>query len=303
MVATEFAAPFAASKIATALQFRKRNRPGLPDAVDTAYGSADLKVSAVGGTAININSGRATVQAALYELSGGPLNLPVPANNTGSVRTDFAVLTYDDSHDPGVYARVLPGLALTQNEAGVWDFPLATWQKTAAGAIQNMVDLRAFRGSPVVPCTSTARPRNPTRGMLAYEADTDRVIKWTGTEWEVLNEDTGWVTITPNGANAVAWTNNVVSRVRRKNGRVHLRIAVTRLSAYGDLNLSDADGSVVFTLAAEFRPTVEEIGFGFHSRSPVCVRAERGGGVRLFPITDPITKGRTVQASMSWLVG
>ena len=150
-MATEFAAPFEGSQIATALQFRRRNRMLGPDGIDADYGSSDGAVSvAGGGTGVDIQDMRAIIQGALYELTGGPLNLLVGANAGGSNRFDIAVLTYDASHDPGVYARVIEGTAgaglpaLTNDEAGLWDFALAHWEKTPAGAIVNVVDRRFF---------------------------------------------------------------------------------------------------------------------------------------------------------------
>lgn len=149
-MATEYAAPFEDEPIATALQFRRRNRPTSPDGVDANVDATDLEVASTGGTSVDIADGRAIVQGALYELSGGPLNLAVAANAGGSNRFDIAVLTYDASHDPGVYARVIQGTAgaglpaLGDDEDGVFDFPLAHWEKTPAGAITNLVDRRFF---------------------------------------------------------------------------------------------------------------------------------------------------------------
>ncbi|MFB4306993.1 hypothetical protein [Actinomadura sp. GTD37] len=302
MAVTEVAKPFDATPIATALEFRKRNRPATgAGLVDASYGSTALQVTASGGTSINIANGRAVIQGALYELSGGPKNIAVSANGTGSNRADWAVLTYDDSHTPGVYARTLEGTALTQNDTGVWDEPLASWQKTPAGTIQNLIDWRPWRGSTVRPCTSTARPRNPTLGQHAYEADTGRVIFYDGTGWPTAYEDTGWVSLPMNGGDAGAWTANVTNRIRLRNGVVHMRISIKRQNGL-TLPTSD-DGSRVFMLPEAFWPTVTEWVSGYHTRSPVMLRVETNGEVRVYPLTDDIPGGRTVQASGTWLKG
>ncbi|MFC9973536.1 hypothetical protein ACFVH6_21845 [Spirillospora sp. NPDC127200] len=308
-MATEFAAPFAGSPIATAVQFRKRNRPGAPDGVDAAWGSTALQVSSSGGSSVNIANGRALVQGALYELTSGPLNLAVSANGSGTNRTDYAVLTYNDAHTPGVYARVLTGTALTRTDTGTFDFPLATWQKTPAGAITGLTDLRTFIGSEVRACTSTTRPSSPRLGQVCYEVDTGRWIGRTGAAWEVIWEDTGWVSLATTGGtagpDAAAWTNNAVSRVRRLNGQVHLRIAVRRWANNG-LALTDEDGSAPFTLPATFRPGIETFGMGYAPAArqlAVGVAVEPSGTVRLRPLIAALPASYTVQAAMSWPVG
>lgn len=250
MAAVETAKPFDTTPIASSLEFRKRNRI-VPDFVDAAWGSTSLKVTASGGTSINIANGRAVIQGALYELTSGPMNLAVAANGGGSNRTDYAVLTYDSAHDPGVYSRVLTGTALTRADTGVWDCPIATWQKTPAGAIVNLVDMRPLRGAPVLPCLSTARPQLPTMGQLAYEVDTDRYIRWNGSTWDVLLEDTGWVDMAVPWP--TAWNKVATTAARRKNGVVYLTLQLQRVgSAYPK---SDADGTILAQLPAGMRPT------------------------------------------------
>lgn len=300
MVATETAKPFAGTPISSALEFRKRNRPAVHDLVDAAYGATSLQVTAVGGDSINIADGRAIVQGAYYELTGGPYNLAVGANGTGSNRTDYAVLTYDDSHAPGVYARVLEGTALTQNDTGIWDMPLASWQKTPAGAIINLLDLRPWRGTDIRPCTSTTRPRNPTLGQIAYEADTDRIIKWNGTVWDGVHQDTGWVSLALNGPDGHAWTPNVVSRIRKINRTVHMRTSIKRDNNL-DLPTTD-DGSRVFLIPAGFRPEVSEVIPGFHGRSPLMWQIDPSGEATVYPLINQIPGGRTITASGQWLV-
>lgn len=304
MVATETAKPFDGTPIATAAEFRKRNRRATGDMVDAAYGSSALRVSVAGGGAsVNIGDGRAIVQSALYELSGGPLNKPVTANGGGSNRTDFAVLTYDDSHTPGVYARVLEGTALTQNDAGTWDFPLATWQKTPAGAITSLVDLRAFRGALIVPCTSTLRPADPTLGMIAYEVDTGRHIKWSGTNWTAAIEDTGWATLGLNGKDAGAWSVENPLVYRRINGQVHVRFSLTR--RVFQLGLSDENGSTPYVLPIGFRPASSSppaLGFGNHSRNGLMVYVYASGELRVYPLNQDMPENRRIYGQVEFPV-
>lgn len=148
---TEYAAPFAASPIANSQQFRDRNKMLGPDGIYGDVTSNACQVSDGGsGASVNIQNATVLVQGTMYQLTGGPLNLPVAANGGGSNRFDIVCLTYDASHTPGIYARIIQGVAgsglpaLTFNASGVWDFPIAHYEKTPAGAIVNMVDRRRF---------------------------------------------------------------------------------------------------------------------------------------------------------------
>ena len=306
MAVTEVAKPFDGTPISNALEFRKRNRRATGDIVDAAYGSSALQVSVAGGGAsINLANGRAIVQGALYELSGGPKNIAV--TTPVSTRTDYAVLTYDDSHNPGVYARVLEGTALTQNDTGTWDFPLATWQKTAAGAITNLVDLRQFLGSVIVACTSTTRPTDPTVGMIAYETDTGRHIKWTGTAWLTIVEDTGEAVLALNGKDKAAWNDadpyNPL-RYRRKDGVVSLRFSIQRVKT--GLGLSDTDGSTAYVLPVGFKPPAggsPVLGFGNHSRSALQIYIYDTGELRIYPLGEDMPIGRRVYGYATFPAG
>jgi hypothetical protein len=270
--------------------------------VDALFGSTDLLVTPVGGTSVNFNSGRAIVQGALYELTDGPLNKTVSANGGSTNRADWAVLTYDSTHTPGVYARVLTGTALTQAEDGVWDMPLASWLKTPAGAITSFVDRRPFRPPDMRVCTSTTRPLSPNRGDVIYETDTGQLLVRTGTTWAAVYEDTGWVALSMNSDDGDAWSLNNSARVRKINGVVHVRFSIQRWSTNG-LGTADSDGSAPITLPTQFRPTQDEFGSAFHSRSPVMVRVETTGLVRLFPLTADIPASRTVQGSATYMTG
>lgn len=150
-MATEYAAPFAGSVIATSQQFRDRNKMLGPDGIYADVTSnAGLVSDGGSGASVNIQNMTAIVQGSMYQLTAGPLNLPVAANGGGSNRFDIVALTYDASHSPGIYARIIQGTpgaglpAMTFNASGVWDFPLAHYEKTPAGAIVNMVDRRRF---------------------------------------------------------------------------------------------------------------------------------------------------------------
>jgi hypothetical protein len=198
-MATEYAGPFNGSTIATAQQFRLRNRPSSPDGVDADFGATSLAVTSSAGTSVDFANGRAIVQGAMYELSAGPKNIAVSANGGGSNRFDIAVLTYDSAHTPGVYARVIEGTpgaglpALTNSDTGTWDMPLAHWEKTPAGAIVNLVDRRFFldgNGGLIGKSQTGTQyfPPAPRRGQRLGLMTTAGVLaaeyRWSGAFWE-----------------------------------------------------------------------------------------------------------------------
>lgn len=211
-MATEYAAPFGApssTTIATSQQFRDRNRFMLPDGIDadvsTTSGAGSGAVSDGGaGTSVNIQNVSAVVQGARYELSAGPLNLAVAANGGGSNRFDIVCLTYDASHNPGVYCRIVQGTpgaglpALTHNNTGVWDFPLYHYEKTPAGAIVNLVDRRRYLNpngnSVLTPSNQLPSVTFPItaarRGMRIQYWDPAITVARNGRVWEY--DGTAW---------------------------------------------------------------------------------------------------------------
>lgn len=197
-MATEYAAPFDTSPIATSQQFRDRNKMLGPDGINADPTSTAGLVSDGGaGASINIQNFTAMLQGSMYQLTAGPLNLPVAANGGGANRFDRAVLTYDAAHSPGIYARIVQGTpgaglpALTFNASGVWDMPLAQYEKTPAGAIVNMVDCRRFihpagRGvyANFGPTVEQVYPSgSAVRGQRLVYRNTDEVWQYDGTSW------------------------------------------------------------------------------------------------------------------------
>ncbi|WP_433329945.1 hypothetical protein [Spirillospora sp. CA-294931] len=190
---------------------------------------------------------------------------------------------------------------LIQGDIGTFDLPISRWTSTAAGSLANLVDERILKMGPPLVFFSWARPPAAIR-RIGTEIDTGRTLRADGTAWVPITDDTGWVSLTPlTGPDKAAWTPNSVCRVRRVNETVHVRIAVKRWNSSA-LTLADADGSAPITLPAGFRPEIDELGGGFHSRSPVQLRVESTGHVRIFPLESDIPAGRTVQASAQFLI-
>lgn len=196
-MATEYAAPFAGTTIATSQNFRDRNKMLGPDGIDAIPTSTAGAVSDGGsGASINIQNLTAMIQGSMYQLTGGPLNLPVAANGGGSNRFDIVALTYDQSHSPGIYARIIQGTpgaglpAMTFNASGVWDHGIAHYEKTPAGAIVNLVDRRKFldpQGGILAnfgPTTDHLYPSGSARlGQRFKYRNTMEVWEYDGTQW------------------------------------------------------------------------------------------------------------------------
>lgn len=190
-MATEYAAPFASTVIATSQNFRDRNRMLGPDGIDALPTSNAGQVSDGGaGGSVNIQNMTAIVQGSMYQLTGGPLNLPVAANGGGSNRFDIVALTYDAAHTPGIYARIIQGTpgaglpALSFNSSGVWDFGIAHYEKTPAGAIVNLVDRRKFltrHGTVLVNAGPTPDHLYPSGSAQRWQRYT---VQNTGEVWE-----------------------------------------------------------------------------------------------------------------------
>lgn len=199
-MATEYAAPFAATVIGTSQQYRDRNKMLSPDGIDALPSDTAGAVSDGGaGTSINIQNLTAIIQGSMYQLSGGPLNLPVAANGGGSNRFDIVALTYDASHSPGIYARIIQGTpgaglpAMTFNASGVWDHGIAHYEKTPAGAIVNLVDRRKFldrQGGILAnfgPTTDHLYPTGSARKFQRFKyQNTLEVWEYDGAVWKFV---------------------------------------------------------------------------------------------------------------------
>lgn len=197
-MATEYAAPFAGTAIATSQQFRDRNKMLGPDGIDALPTATAGQVSDGGsGASINVQNMTAIVQGSMYQLSGGPLNLPVAANGGGSNRFDIVALTYDAAHSPGIYCRIIQGTpgaglpAMTFNASGIWDHGIAHYEKTPAGAIVNLVDRRKFLGpqggilANFGPTTDHLYPSGSARKFQQFKyQNTGEVWEFDGAAWK-----------------------------------------------------------------------------------------------------------------------
>jgi hypothetical protein len=239
--------------------------------------------------------------------TSGPTNVPrtIAANGSGSTRTDLVVLRLERSTwqvrtavvqgSPGAGA---PALTRQTGDTGVFEIPLGEVTVPAGAssiAAENVRARTLYQAGTIRPVTAAADVQSLlAAGEVMYESG--RWLGWTGTAAVPIYEDTGWVSLSAAGG----WALNNVARVKKTNGVIRVRLSVQCING---VTTADADGSVAVNLPSQFRPTVDEPGFGFHSRSPVAVRVETTGAVRIFPLNDNIPAGRTVQAGATYLAG
>lgn len=197
-MATETAMPTTTSSIVNAQQYRDRYRPFQLDTVDDAIGGGGLAPTTNGTTTVSIANGGAVVQACRYDLTAGPQVFTPAANGGGSNRFDIVCLTYDASHTPVVYSRIVQGTAgaglpaLTNSLTGVWDFPIAHYEKTPAGTIVNLRDRRKFNdgNAGVLAADDTTGtsglgwfPVAPRIGQRVTLWPSGTICRWNGTAW------------------------------------------------------------------------------------------------------------------------
>ncbi|WP_329520500.1 hypothetical protein [Spirillospora sp. NBC_01491] len=277
--------------------------------IDTAGGPVYADGTA---RAVKMRAGKyASVRGFGWTAGASDVPLTIAENTSGTVRVDRVALELDRS-DWTVRAVVVTGSpgsgapTLTRDEGptGLWQVPVARVTVASGASVINLGDLwlEGHRvGSRVRAWPQASDMLFPKLGELGFAEDTRSWFGWNGSQRVSIYEDTGWVNLSTNGPDGGAWTNNSVSRIRRVNRSVHLRVAVARWSTNG-LSTSDPDGSVPFILPAQFRPSVQEVGAGFHDRAPTAVRIETDGSVRIFPLSVDIPAGRTVQASVDYMV-
>jgi len=197
----ETAVPFAAATgtaLTTLQQYRDRISATQPDMIDAADGADPLKVTlATGG--VNVANGGAIVEGVRYDLTGGPLFVPAAAAGAANI-FNVVVLTLDTTHNPIVYLRNIAGTSggalttatLTNSGTGVWDFPLAHYERQPGGALVNLKDRRkwadGFSGTWGWDDTTGTLgagwfPPSPRVGQRQRFFPSGITYTWTGTVW------------------------------------------------------------------------------------------------------------------------
>ncbi|MFS4103752.1 hypothetical protein [Streptomyces sp. PD-S100-1] len=232
---TEFSTPFDGSPVATELQWSRMARHwGLDGVHTTDPNSTQLRVTGAGTSTVAVAPGSAFVNGFYYLLDAAK-NLTVPANTGGTARIDLVVLRADQSANTVTAEYKTGGTTaptLTQDEAGVWEIPLAQCTVAAGTNIvtaANTLDRRYLSSYPPIPSIPGARPPSVKGGLLV---EGTKVYIGDGADWRWLAtagiEDG---TYTPawtvnNGANNLNWGTGAksVGRFQAIGRRVDLTI-------------------------------------------------------------------------------
>jgi hypothetical protein len=173
----EFSAPFDGSSIATELQWsRMARRWGLDGVHSEDPNSTVLKVTGSGTTTVAVAPGMAFVNGFFYHLDVTK-NLSVPANTGGAARVDLVVLRADQAANKVTVEYKTGGITippLTQDEAGVWEIPVAQCTVAAGASVvtaANVVDRRFFTGRSVIPSTFGSRPPSIKNQLLIEDGN------------------------------------------------------------------------------------------------------------------------------------
>ncbi len=143
------------------------------------------------------------------------------------------------------------GAPAATSDTTTWEMPLAevtvpTGASTVTAA--QVVNRAWYLGEPLIVCTSTSRPPNAP-GRRIRETDTGIEYVSTYNQWQLLYEDTGWVSVTPNTGFAAYGTG---IQVRRRNGVVYVTVTCYRSGA----SVGSSTPLTVATLPAGYRPSI-----------------------------------------------
>ncbi|MFD8771459.1 hypothetical protein [Streptomyces sp. NPDC059916] len=171
----EFSGPFDGSAISTELDWSRMARRWGLDGVH-AFQASDttLKVVASGAATVIVPAGSAFVNGFYYNNDSNK-TLSVPVNSGGAARVDLVVLRASMSANKVTAEYKTGGTTaptLTQDEAGVWEIPLAQCTVAAGASVviaANTIDQRYLTGRPVLPSIPGARRPSIKNQVLAED--------------------------------------------------------------------------------------------------------------------------------------
>jgi hypothetical protein len=239
--------------------------------------------------------------------------LPISSNDSGLSRTDRVVLRLERS-DWTVRAVVIEGTpgagvpALTRDlgGTGVYEMLLAgVVVPTGATSVQ-VIRGEQYQGA-VRP--QSQLPLNPRLGEIIYGTPTGRWLGWNGSEWRVLHDYSGLVTVNTSSS---LWSHNITSVIERINGSVHLRLGTFPRTG-GNLAPSTDTRIPILVPAAYRHPTHAQYTACYITGSSTIGRLTlypannsegRAGQLWLNNYGSTIATGNSVLATnMSWAVG
>lgn len=200
----EFSAPFDGSPIATQMQWsRMARRWGLDGVHALDPSSTACKVTGSGTTTVTVAPGMAFVNGFFYHNDANK-PLTVPVNAGGAARIDYVILRADQTTKK-VSAEYKTGgttaPTLTQDEADVWEIPLAQCTVAAGASVvtaANVIDRRWLTDRGVVPSIAGARPPAVKNQLLLEDG---KLYVGDGAAWRLI-ASTG----TPEGTYTPQWS-------------------------------------------------------------------------------------------------
>ena len=185
----EFSAPFDGATISTELQWsRMARRWGLDGVHALDATSTALKVTGSGAATVSVAPGHAFVNGFYYYLDAAK-NVTVTATAGGAARVDYVVLRASMSANSVTVQYKTGGLTaptLTQDEAGVWEIPIAQCTVAAGSSVvtaANVIDKRYLTGRGVIPSIGSGRPPSIKNQLLIEDG---RLFVGDGATWKWL---------------------------------------------------------------------------------------------------------------------
>lgn len=231
----EFSAPFDGAAITTELQWSRISRRWGLDGVHALDGSSTaLKVTGSGTTTVAVAPGMAFVNGFYYYLDATK-NLTVTANAGGAARVDYVVLRADMSANSVTAQYKTGGLTaptLTQDEAGVWEIPIAQCTVAAGASVvtaANVIDRRYLTGRGVLPSIAGARPPAIKNQLLVED---NKLYLGDGASWRWLAtvgvDDTTYTPTWYAGSTVINWGSGSlnIGRYQAVGARVDVTIQI-----------------------------------------------------------------------------
>lgn len=214
------------------------------------------------GRQVLVRPGNALIRGEGYQLTGDDLVVTLPANGTGSTRTDRIVVRHDPSlgDSQGQITRIAgtPGAgapALVRAVGGIWDVPLAK-VNCAAGysgiGPADVIDDRQWLPLAIQFVDTSRQPYPPVDGSAGHafwdlNPAQHGLIVTDGAGWAgVQAGDTGWVNLAWNSTN---WNVDSFGPQVRKAG------AVVEVVASFQFNALSGPSYPMFTMPAWARPS------------------------------------------------
>lgn len=229
----EFSAPFDGSAITTELQWsRMARRWGLDGVHALDAASADLKVTGSGAATVSVAPGMAFVNGFYYHLDAAK-NVNVTANAGGAARVDYVVLRASMSANSVTVQYKTGGLTaptLTQDEAGIWEVPIAQCTVAAGASVvtaANVLDRRYITGRAVLPSIAGARPPSIKNQLLVED---NKLYLGDGAAWNWLAsagvDESTYAPSWSSGGTAINWGSGSanIGRYQARGRRVDLTI-------------------------------------------------------------------------------